>query len=163
MKKVVIQFRGRGRRGPPPWAGRGRGCWSWHSIIQQSYTSTIQPQVEKPTPNVLRVITTTIDDRGVDSQISPRFTRAPFIMVIDIVDGRIYRVTPIPNTFMNLPHGAGVALAQWIISSGAKAVIAVNMGPNAAMILQQAGVKVYTVTPGIRVIDALKSLGLVRF
>jgi len=157
-----IMSRGRGRGGPPPWAGGGGGRGWGRGGGAPPFMGVSQPQIPAPPPNVLRVIVSTLDDRGIEAQISPRFARAPFITVVDIVDGRVVQASSMPNSFMNMPHGVGVAMAQWIISTGAKAVIGVNFGPNLAMVLQQAGIRMYTVAPGIRVIDALRSLGLVR-
>ena len=115
-----------------------------------------------PPPNVFRVATTTVDSRGLESPVSPRFARGPYIVVVDIASGRVADVRVLANPFANFPHGAGVAFAQWLISSGVRAVLAPNLGPNVAMVLQQAGIAVYSAVPGARVIDALRSLGLVR-
>ncbi len=131
----------------------GRGGW-----IQPP---SGMPQIPLP-PNTYRVVTTTMDDRGVESLIAQRFTRAPFIMVIDIVDGRVVNVQAFSNQFANYPRGAGIMFSQWIASIGARAVLASNVGPNASYVLQQAGIAVHIVPPGTRIIDALRSLGIAR-
>jgi len=58
--------------------------------------------------------------------------------------------------------GAGMAVAQLVVSSGASEVIGANLGPNVSMVFQQAGLKVDLVEPFIPLGEALKKLGLVR-
>jgi len=58
-------------------------------------------------------------------------------------------------------RGVGVGVGQWIISIGAKAVVAPHLGPNIQMVLKQANIITYIVPYGIKVIDALKRVGLV--
>ncbi|RLE81632.1 MAG: hypothetical protein DRJ51_03440 [Thermoprotei archaeon] len=144
--------RDRGAGGPPSWAGRG-----WRSTVPIE-----GPQLAPPPPNVLRIVAATMDGRGAESVISQRFARAPFLTVIDIADSRIVYTRSFPNPFAGLPHGAGMAAAQWIISIGAKAVLGARFGPNLGMVLQQAGVAIHTVPPGIRVLDALLNLRIIR-
>ncbi|NPA04574.1 MAG: hypothetical protein GXO09_00560, partial [Crenarchaeota archaeon] len=115
-----------------------------------------------PPPGVFRVAATTTDGRGVESPISPRFARGAYIVVVDLAGGGIADVRVMANPFAGFPHGAGVAFARWLVSSGVRAVLAPRLGPNAAMVLRETGVAVYSVAPGARVIDALRSLGLVR-
>ncbi|RLF19804.1 MAG: dinitrogenase iron-molybdenum cofactor, partial [Thermoprotei archaeon] len=87
----------------------------------------------------MRIVAATLEDRGVESTLSPRFARAPYITVVDVVQGSVSKATSIPNPFASLPHGAGVSIAQWIISIGARAVLGVAFGPNIGVVLQQAG------------------------
>lgn len=157
-------MRGMGRGGPSPWPGRGGGYGHRYGARDDvsTYKSEDLNPLPKPADNVTRVIATALDDKGVESHISPRFARAPYIVVVDIVDKAIVSVKAIPNMFANIPSGAGASFSQWIIESGAKIVITPNVGPHASMILQQAGVRIYRVLPNTRVIDALRSLGLVR-
>lgn len=114
-----------------------------------------------PPPSTLRVTTAVINNRGFDSIISPRFARAPFLAIVDIMNGIATNIQIIENSAASAPR-AGLAVAQWLISSGVRAVLAVNLGHHIYSILQQAGVTIYTVQPGIRVIDALRSIGLVK-
>jgi len=94
--------------------------------------------------------------------ISPRFARAPYITIVDIANGSVTWVQPVKNPFEAMPRGAGVSLAQWLVSIGCRVVIGTNFGPNLGFVLQQAGVAMHVVPPGYRVIDALRMLGLVR-
>ncbi|MHC1627648.1 MAG: NifB/NifX family molybdenum-iron cluster-binding protein [Candidatus Nezhaarchaeales archaeon] len=157
---VFLGFQGWG--GPPPWIGGGRGG-GWGRGWGPGFAQPVEaPQIPPPQPNVMRVVLATLDDRGLESMISPRFARAPYITIVDVAQGAVSQVRSIPNPFASLPHGAGVSIAQWIISIGARAVIGVVFGPNIGVVLQQAGVAVHTVPPNYRVVDALKSLGIIR-
>jgi len=137
--------------------GRGRGYGGGF----RSFISMPNP-LPPPPPGTLRVATAVIDNRGLNSIISPRFARAPFIAVIDIMGNIAVNTQIIENPAASAPRGAGSAVAQWLISSGVRAVLAVNLGHHIYSIFQQAGITIYTVQPGIRVIDALRSVGLVK-
>ena len=132
--------------------GRGMGPWSFQTQL---------PSLPPPPPNSIRVVISTEDDRGIEGIISPRFGRSPYFTVVDIQDKRIVNVHVVNNNAMNLPHGVGMIVAQWIVSNGVNVVIAAQLGPNVQYVLQQAGINVIYVTPGIRVIDALRQNNLI--
>jgi len=148
----------RGRGGFGKGFGKGRGMGFGRGLAP---ISAMPPPIP-PIPDTMRVATATIDNRGLESIISPRFARAPYIVLIDIRNGSIVNTHVIPNPVVSAPSGAGVAIAQWLISCGVKKVIATNIGYNAYEILKQAGISIHTIQPGIRVIDALRFLGLVK-
>ncbi len=143
---------GRGRGGG--W-GSGGGGWGWFQQMPQ------MPILPPPPPGTLRVVVSVENNSGLDSIVSPRFGRSPFFAVVDISGGKVANVQIVQNPCIDMPHGVGVAVAQWILSIGARVVIGSHFGPNVMMVLQQAGIKVCNVQPGIRVIDALKVCGLV--
>ena len=103
---------------------------------------------------------TTEDDKGLSSLIAARFARAPFITLVDASEGRILNVNVIRNSIASLPHGAGVALGQWLASIGVDVVMAVTLGPNISMILNQAGIRVERIPYGTKVKEALARLGI---
>ncbi len=146
-----------GGGGPPPWAGQGR-C-RWGAMGYQGVSAPIAPQPQLG--NVLRIIATTLDGRGLESTIAPTFARSPYITIVDIVDGKIVRAESIPNPYSQAPHGVGRMFSQWIIGSGARAVIAAHVGMNASQILGQAGIRIHIVQAGTRLMNALKTLGYI--
>ncbi len=151
--------RGRGRGMGGGWGmGRGGPPWAQGPGLGQAE----MPSLEPPAPGALRVAAGVEADYGLESPVSPRLGRAPFIAVVDVANGRPVWWKITANAYASMPHGVGVALAQWLIANGVKAVLAVNVGPNALMLLQQAGVSLYTVQPGVRLIDALRMVGLVN-
>jgi len=103
-----------------------------------------------------------MDGAGLESMVSPRFARAPYITIVDVANGSVAWVNPVRNPFEAMPRGAGVSLGQWLAQIGCRVAVGVSFGPNIAMVLQQAGIRVVTVAPGTRVIDALRIAGLVR-
>ena len=143
--------------GPPPWAGQGRGGWG--RGFQGS--KPISRQV-LPVHGTVRIIATTLNNRGLESTISPMFARSPYITIVDIVDRRISRVNSMQNPYAQASYGVGRIFSQWILSSGATAIIASNIGMNALNMLQQSGIKVHIVAAGTRLMDALKSLGYIE-
>ncbi len=143
---------GRGGRG----GGRGYG-WRRGAGFQPPTVNPLPP----PAPGVFRVVVTASDGGGLESVVAPRFGRAPYIVVVDISNGRVVDVKSMENPFISLQHGVGIAFSQWLIASGVRAIVTPSVGPHASMVLQQAGVMIYSVQPGVRVADALKSVGLV--
>jgi len=122
--------------------------------------TTNMPSIPKPSPKILRIVMTTEDDKGLSSLIAARFARAPFITLVDASEGRILNVNVIRNSIASLPHGAGVALGQWLASIGVDVVMAVTLGPNISMILNQAGIRVERIPYGTKVKEALARLGI---
>lgn len=80
-----------------------------------------------------------------DSQMSQSFGRTQFFIIAD-PDTMEYSV--IENTAADAPGGAGIKAAQLIVDSGAKVVIAMHCGQNAANVLKPAGVKLMKGIPG---------------
>ena len=79
---------------------------------------------------------------GMGAQASPIFGRCP---VYVFVDTDTMAVESVPNPAQNTPGGAGIEAAQFVVSRGIQAVLAGNVGPNAAGALAAAGVAVYLV------------------
>jgi len=146
-----------GKGGPPPWAGQG--CSGWGRGFQGFQPI---PKYVPPVHGVVRIIATTLDNRGLESTISPMFARSPYITIVDIVNRRISKVNSIQNPYAQVSHGVGRIFTQWILSSGATAIIASNIGMNALSLLQQSGINVHIVAAGTRLMDALKSLGYIE-
>ena len=118
------------------------------------------PPMPPPPPDVLRAAASTDDPAGLDARISFRFARAPFLTVVDLRDGKPVDVKSVQNVMASGAHGVGIAVGQWLISSGVRVVLAPRLGPNIAMVLSQAGVRVETVPPGVTVGEALRRIGL---
>ncbi|MGC9467563.1 MAG: NifB/NifX family molybdenum-iron cluster-binding protein [Anaerolineae bacterium] len=77
---------------------------------------------------------------GEQAMIDPRFGRCAYFVFVDTDSGA---VDSQPNDGLASAHGAGVQAAQVVIQSGADAVIAARVGPNAFQVLRSAGVRVY--------------------
>jgi len=81
---------------------------------------------------------------GLEDDVSPVFGRCQTFTIIEAEGNEIKNVEVVPNQFASAVHGAGIQTGQWVVSQGAKAVIAGNFGPNVTAILQQAGVEMIT-------------------
>jgi len=81
-----------------------------------------------------------------NSQVDPRFGRAPCFVVVDTETGAV----GVRNNSGNLrtAHTAGMQAAGALIGLGAAVVVTGNIGPKAFGTLQAAKVSVYTVTSG---------------
>jgi len=73
-----------------------------------------------------------------DAVVSPVFGRCPYYIFYDL-DKDTYEAVPNPSIMAG--GGAGIQAAQFVVNKGAKAVISGNMGPNAAGVLQSAGIE----------------------
>ena len=80
-----------------------------------------------------------------DGRVDPRFGRCRCFAIVD-VDADTYDY--IDNEAAALGGGAGMQAAQMIADAGAKAVITGNIGPNAATVLEAAGIKTYLCSTG---------------
>jgi len=78
---------------------------------------------------------------GLEDDVSPVFGGCQTFTIIEAEGSEIKNVEVVPNQFANAVHGAGIQAGQWVVSQKAKAVIAVNFGPNVSSILQQAGIE----------------------
>jgi len=78
---------------------------------------------------------------NLDSEIDPRFGRCAYFVIVDTED---MGFEAFPNDSMSLGGGAGIQSAQFVASTGAKAVITGNCGPNAVRTLSAAGVSLIT-------------------
>lgn len=91
---------------------------------------------------------------NLNSQVSPRFGRAPFFIVLN-EEGEIEETVSNPGT--QAMRGAGVAAAQEISSRGVGVLISSNVGPNAFGALSAANIDVFSVAPGISVKQAFEN------
>ncbi len=118
-------------------------------------------QLQPPGRGAVRVAVPTVDPKGLDAVVSQVFARSPYMTFVDIVDGKPVNAVSMPNPYAMGGGGAGMAVAQWLLSSGVTVVLAPMVGVNVEGVLQSSGVRLIPVAPGTRVIDALRSAGLV--
>ena len=78
--------------------------------------------------------------KNLTDAVDPRFGRCRFFLITD-KEGNLEKV--IPNESAGAMRGAGISAAQLVINEKVNAVITGNVGPNAFMVLNQAGVKIY--------------------
>ncbi|MDY6824204.1 MAG: NifB/NifX family molybdenum-iron cluster-binding protein [Thermodesulfobacteriota bacterium] len=78
--------------------------------------------------------------KALDSEVDPRFGRAPYFVVVDsnTNDFEVHENTQ----NLNLPQGAGIQAGKTIANSGADVLLTGNCGPKAFAVLEQAGISV---------------------
>ncbi len=90
-------------------------------------------------------IVVSAQENSLDAPVSAVFGRCPTLI---LMDSETFEFEAVPNPAMAQSGGAGVQSAQWVIDSGAQAVLTGNLGPNAFAVLQAAGVPGYLVSQG---------------
>lgn len=86
-------------------------------------------------------ITTTGKD--LTSEFESRFGRAPGFIIYDLDEGSFEFIDNSVN--LNAPQGAGIQAAMSIIKAGADMLVSGHCGPKAFKVLNEAGVKIYSV------------------
>jgi len=86
------------------------------------------------------IIAITSDGSNLDSNLSEKFTRAPFIIFYNKEEETSEAIR---NPYSALFGGAGIQTAQLIFENNANAVIACDIGLNAFRLLRSANVEVY--------------------
>jgi len=99
----------------------------------------------------------TAQGKDLDSFVDPRFGRCLNLLIVNSEKPKKI-VKVIENQSAQAMRGAGIATAQTVAQENCKAVITGNIGPNAFMALDQAGIKVYSGNFGITVKDVVKKL-----
>jgi predicted Fe-Mo cluster-binding NifX family protein len=87
-------------------------------------------------------IVITANGRDLDAATSPVFGRAPVFL---FVDSETMAFEAVNNPAQAAAGGAGIQAAQFVVKSGAQAIVSGTVGPHALDILQAAGVSIYTV------------------
>jgi predicted Fe-Mo cluster-binding NifX family protein len=87
-----------------------------------------------------------------DSDIEPRFGRAPYFIIADTENGKL---EAIENPAAGATGGAGIQAAQEVAKMQADVLITGNVGPNAYEVLSTAGIEVVT-TSGVSVKEGIE-------
>ncbi|HPW18011.1 MAG TPA: NifB/NifX family molybdenum-iron cluster-binding protein [Candidatus Aminicenantes bacterium] len=92
--------------------------------------------------------------RDLDAELDPHFGRAPYFLFVDPSTGAFEAVE---NRRSDAAHGAGIQSAQLVAARRPAALLTGQVGPNAARVLDAAGVRVIGVE-GCTVRQALEAL-----
>ena len=91
-------------------------------------------------------IAITAQDKTLDSEVDPRFGRAPYFLLVD-TDSLAIEVVENKQSF-DLPQGAGIQAAQNVAPHNPAALLTGNCGPKAFKVLEAAGIDVVTGVKG---------------
>lgn len=119
--------------------GRGHGHGHGHGGPCRDDES---PKVEGRAGNVGGMVCVSAKGADLDAELDPRFGRAPFFI---FVDPETWNFEAFENPYAEAPHGAGIQAAQFIAEKRPHAVLTGQTGPNAARVLDSAGVRVLSV------------------
>jgi predicted Fe-Mo cluster-binding NifX family protein len=95
-----------------------------------------------------------VDGPGPDALVQDRFGRAAMFTILDLESGQ---EEVINGPGVGAGGGAGVATAQALAERGVSAVVAGNLGPNAAAVLRASGILCYA-AHGMTVSEAARLL-----
>ncbi|WP_099211461.1 NifB/NifX family molybdenum-iron cluster-binding protein [Thermococcus henrietii] len=96
---------------------------------------------------------------GLNDTVAPVFARAPAFLIVDVDEnGNVTNEKVIQNPAANAAGGAGPLAVQTLINEGVEAIVAPQVGPNALGAIQAAGIRLYQVTPGTPVEEAIKAI-----
>lgn len=82
----------------------------------------------------------TADGPKLSSRVDPRFGRCQYFLIVD-EEGNLLK--SIPNQGVRAMRGAGVTAAQIVADQEVDSVITGNVGPNAYMVLESSGIKIF--------------------
>jgi predicted Fe-Mo cluster-binding NifX family protein len=81
--------------------------------------------------------------KTLNDSVDQRFGRCPYFLIVEIEDKKIQEFKAVENTAASQMGKAGIAAAQTVAEEEVGAVITGNLGPNAADVLGQFGIKAY--------------------
>ena len=92
-------------------------------------------------------------EKDMNSMMDSRFGRCPYFVIVDSETGE---GKVIENPGATASSGAGVRAVETLINAGVEAIITSEVGPNAAAMLEESGIKVLRSPSGLKVKDALQ-------
>ena len=84
-------------------------------------------------------------DKGMDSDIDPRFGRAPYFLILD---PSAQQIEVVRNPYLEDAQGAGISSAQMLVDKGVRIILTGQVGPKADQVLRAAGVQVISGASG---------------
>ena len=107
---------------------------------------------------MVRVAFVCEDDRGIDSEVSSRFARAKYFIIVDANEDVDHVNTVVAeNPATEAKSGAGIKAVQRLVEEGVDVVVAGGFGPNAMAALDELGIR-HVEMAEVKVSDALKKV-----
>ncbi len=105
----------------------------------------------------MKILIPTQGNGGLDDIVSPVFARAPSFTIVEVEGKEIKKTEVETNTAASGFGGVGIQAAQFAANKGVNVIITGSIGPNASMVLSQAGIQVVTGFQGMKVKDAIEN------
>ncbi|NLL37242.1 MAG: dinitrogenase iron-molybdenum cofactor biosynthesis protein [Fretibacterium sp.] len=86
-----------------------------------------------------------VDENKSGTAVCASFGRAPYFLIHNTENGETEFLA---NAAADAQGGAGIKAAQFVVDSGAGALLTIRCGQNAADVLNAAGVKIYKTSAG---------------
>ncbi len=93
--------------------------------------------------------------RKLNDRVATTFSRAPTFTIVTIEDGKAQNSIVIDNQAASHEQGAGPLAVSTLKDHGVTVLIAGDVGPGAATILEALGIKVYSTEAGKKVKNVL--------
>lgn len=110
------------------------------------------------------MIMISVERPEIDSPIDARFGRAGWFLVVDPVS-KLWEA--VQNPAAGQSRGAGIAAAQFAVDRGVKAAVSGRFGPNAARVLEAAGISMFVIDEdhitASKIVDAFNQNALTAF
>ncbi|MEM3693603.1 MAG: NifB/NifX family molybdenum-iron cluster-binding protein [Candidatus Bathyarchaeia archaeon] len=103
-----------------------------------------------------RIAIPTMGEGGLEDKVSEVFGRAKTFTIIDMDGETVEAVSVLRNPASSYSYGAGPIVVKMLIDHGVNVVVAGELGPGALGLLEQHGIRIITVKPGISVSEAIR-------
>ncbi len=105
----------------------------------------------------MRVAFVCEDDKGLDAEVSSRFGRAPYLIIVDLDGNDVKNVRVEENPGAKARSGAAIKVVQKLVNEGVDVAVAGAFGPNALVALDEMKIRRVELS-GISVREALERL-----
>lgn len=109
-------------------------------------------------PKKIRIALPTDGEKGLDDTVSRVFGRANTFTIVDLENEKIKNVKILKNFALDYKSGVGPIIVKMLADSKVNVVVTGEIGPGAVTLLEQYKIKKIRVEPGIKVIEAIKSV-----
>jgi len=96
--------------------------------------------------------------KGLGDQISDVFGRSEKFTILEVSDDSVMKVEVVDNPAASYKHGAGPIVVKMLTDMGVTAVAAREFGLGVSTLLEQNGIKKFTVKAGIKVKEAIQKI-----
>jgi len=99
-----------------------------------------------------------IEDRGLESKVSPHFGNAPLFAFVEVEKGQVMNIYSKVNRAAKLMRKKGISAAQFLVEEKVDAVIVGSLGEGPFYVLKDNLVQIYSMPQFIKVKEAIALL-----